>query len=107
MSFLCFNCVNFSVQDASPSYQLAVAVIQNCSDELEPSIRGLLTSCILDKNAVGSRLTEFYHEIIFEIFQCAPQMLLSVIPNLTQELLVRSPFYARIIFLISTSRFII
>lgn len=74
-------------KDASPAFRLAVSVIQNCSEELEPSVRGFLTSCIMDKNAVGSELREFYHEIIFEIFRCAPQMLLAVIPNLTRELL--------------------
>ncbi|XP_057974992.1 sister chromatid cohesion protein PDS5 homolog B isoform X2 [Malania oleifera] len=69
------------------SSHLAISVIKNCTEELEPFVRGFLTSCILDKDAVGSELKDFYHEIIFEIFQCAPQMLLAVIPNLTQELL--------------------
>lgn len=73
---------------ASPS-RIAVSVVQNCAEELEPFVCGFLTSCILDRDAVGNELKEFYHEIIFEIFQCAPQMLLAVIPNLTQELLVR------------------
>ncbi|KAJ9673634.1 hypothetical protein PVL29_023280 [Vitis rotundifolia] len=71
---------------ASPS-RIAVSVVQNCAEELEPFVCGFLTSCILDRDAVGNELKEFYHEIIFEIFQCAPQMLLAVIPNLTQELL--------------------
>ncbi|XP_010242780.1 PREDICTED: sister chromatid cohesion protein PDS5 homolog A isoform X2 [Nelumbo nucifera] len=69
------------------SFRLAVSVIQQCTDKLEPFVRGFLTSCILDRDAVGSDLKDFYHEIIFEIFQCAPQMLLAVIPNLTHELL--------------------
>lgn len=72
---------------ASPS-RVAVAVIQNCAEELEPFICGFLTSCILDRDSVVNDLKEFYHEIIFEIFQCAPQMLLAVIPNLMQELVV-------------------
>ncbi|KAL8110273.1 sister chromatid cohesion protein PDS5 homolog B isoform X1 [Apium graveolens] len=72
---------------ASPAFKLAVDVIQSCSEELEPSVCGFLTSCILERNAVGNDLKEFYHEIIFEIFRCAPQMLLAVIPNLTHELL--------------------
>ncbi|KAK1371080.1 sister chromatid cohesion protein PDS5-like [Heracleum sosnowskyi] len=72
---------------ASPAFKLAVAVIQSCSEQLEPSVCGFLTSCILDRNAVGNDLRESYHEIIFEIFRCAPQMLLAVIPNLTHELL--------------------
>ena len=70
------------------SYQLAVSIIQNCAEKLEPFICGFLTNCILDRDAVENELKEFYHEIIFQIFQCAPQMLLAVIPNLTHELLV-------------------
>uniref|UniRef100_A0A5B7BL44 Uncharacterized protein n=1 Tax=Davidia involucrata TaxID=16924 RepID=A0A5B7BL44_DAVIN len=73
---------------ASPaSSRLAVSVIQNCAEELEPFVCGFLTSCILDRDAAGGELKEHYHEIIFEISQCAPQMLFAVIPNLTQELL--------------------
>ncbi|KAF3974294.1 hypothetical protein CMV_002369 [Castanea mollissima] len=69
------------------SYQLAVSIIQNCAEKLEPFICGFLTNCILNRDAVENELKEFYHEIIFQIFQCAPQMLLTVIPNLTHELL--------------------
>jgi sister-chromatid-cohesion protein PDS5 len=70
------------------SYQLAVSIIQNCAEKLEPFICGFLTTCILDRDAVENELKEYYHEIIFQIFQCSPQMLLAVIPNLTHELLV-------------------
>ncbi|XP_052189555.1 sister chromatid cohesion protein PDS5 homolog B isoform X2 [Diospyros lotus] len=73
---------------ASPAAsQLAVSVIENCEVELEHHVREFLISCILNRDAVRSILKEFYHEIIFEIFQCAPKMLLAVIPSLTQELL--------------------
>ncbi|CAK9165271.1 unnamed protein product [Ilex paraguariensis] len=73
---------------ASPaSSRLAVSVIQNCSEALEPFVCRFLTSCILSRDAVRSELKELYHEIIFEIFRCAPQMLFAVLPNLTQELL--------------------
>ncbi|KAF3445662.1 hypothetical protein FNV43_RR10838 [Rhamnella rubrinervis] len=69
------------------SSQLAISLIQTCSEKLEPFISGFLTSCILNRDAVASDLKDFYHEIIFKIFQCAPQMLLAVIPNMTRELL--------------------
>ncbi|KAM1022944.1 hypothetical protein COP2_045050 [Malus domestica] len=69
------------------SSQLSVSVIQTCADKLESFVCGVLTSCILDGDADGSELREFYHYIIFKFFGCAPQMLLAVIPNLTQELL--------------------
>ncbi|XP_048332268.2 sister chromatid cohesion protein PDS5 homolog B isoform X1 [Ziziphus jujuba] len=71
----------------SASSKLAISLIQTCSENLGPFICGFLTSCILDRDAVVSELKEFYHEIIFRIFQCAPEMLLAVIPNVTQELL--------------------
>ncbi|KAK7321020.1 hypothetical protein VNO77_31092 [Canavalia gladiata] len=71
------------------AYQLAVSVIKACAqeDELNPLICRFLTSCIHDREAVDCELKEFYHEIIFEVFQCAPQMLLAVIPSLIKELL--------------------
>lgn len=69
--------------------QLAASVIQTCEEKLEPFVCGFLTSCFLDRDAVESELKEFYHEILFKVFQCAPHMLLGVIPNLTQELLIR------------------
>ncbi|XP_057490544.1 sister chromatid cohesion protein PDS5 homolog B-like isoform X5 [Actinidia eriantha] len=73
---------------ASPAAsRLAVSVIQNCAEELETYVCEFLNSCIVNRDAVGSDLKEFYHEILFEVFQCAPQMLLVVIPTLSQELL--------------------
>ncbi|KAK4391079.1 Sister chromatid cohesion protein pds5 [Sesamum angolense] len=72
---------------ASASIRLAGTVIQNCGEKLERCICQFLTSCILNRDAVGSVIKESYHEIILEIFQIAPQMLLSVIPCLTHELL--------------------
>lgn len=73
------------------SFRLAVSVIQNCSEKLEPSIRCFLTSSILNRDASTYELNKYYHEIILEIFQCAPQILIAVIPNLTQELIVCNP----------------
>ncbi|KAG7980769.1 hypothetical protein I3843_05G200200 [Carya illinoinensis] len=81
------NLVNEGKGAPSASYQLAVSISQHCAEKLEPFVRGFLTTCILDRDAVENELKEFYHEIIFKLFQCAPQMLLAVIPNLTQELL--------------------
>ncbi|XP_074573683.1 sister chromatid cohesion protein PDS5 homolog B [Curcuma longa] len=60
------------------SFWLAVSLIQKCAGKLEPSICSFLTSCNFDNDTC---------EIILEIFQCAPQILTSIIPNLTQELL--------------------
>ncbi|KAF9687215.1 hypothetical protein SADUNF_Sadunf02G0070500 [Salix dunnii] len=78
-----------ALSNAAPpaASQLAASVIQTCEEKLEPFVCGFLTSCFLDRDAVDSELKEFYHEILFKVFQCAPHMLLGVIPNLTQELL--------------------
>ncbi|KAJ9566794.1 hypothetical protein OSB04_002760 [Centaurea solstitialis] len=83
------RCLNIRVQkDKSPaSFLLAISVIQGCSQALQPFVCRFLNCCILDRNSVNSELKESYHAIIFEIFQHAPQMLIAVIPNLTQELL--------------------
>ncbi|KAI3761075.1 hypothetical protein L1987_51482 [Smallanthus sonchifolius] len=69
------------------SFQLAVSVIEVCCQALEPFVCRFLNRCILDRDSVNSELKESYHAIIFEIFQCAPQMLIAVLPNITQELL--------------------
>ncbi|XP_075100001.1 sister chromatid cohesion protein PDS5 homolog B isoform X7 [Nicotiana tabacum] len=69
------------------SHQLAVSVIEKCSEKIEDIISRFLRSCILNRDAVQSEIKEYYHDIIYEIFQCAPQMLLSVIPSLMHELL--------------------
>ncbi|KAL4583130.1 hypothetical protein LXL04_007694 [Taraxacum kok-saghyz] len=75
-------------KDASPaSFQLGISVIEGCSEALQPVVCRFLNCCILDRDGVNSDLKESYHAIIYEIFKCAPQMLISVVPNLTQELL--------------------
>ncbi|KAK6132309.1 hypothetical protein DH2020_033933 [Rehmannia glutinosa] len=71
---------------ASASSRLAASVIQNCGEMLERSICQFLTSCILNRDAIQSVIKESYHEIILDIYQIAPQLLLSVIPYLTHEL---------------------
>ncbi|EEF48385.1 androgen induced inhibitor of proliferation (as3) / pds5, putative [Ricinus communis] len=81
------NLVKEGTAASAAASQLAASVIQSCAEKLEPFICGFLTSCSLDRDAIDSELKEFYHEILFKVFQCAPQMLLAVIPNLTQELL--------------------
>ncbi|KAL6515543.1 hypothetical protein OROHE_018577 [Orobanche hederae] len=69
------------------SYRLAVSVVQSCEEKLEQSICHFLKSCILKRDAVRSVIKESYHEIILEIYGSAPQLLLSVIPDLTHELM--------------------
>lgn len=70
--------------------KLAASVIKTCAqeDELNPLVCGFLTTCIHDRDAMGSELKEYYYEIFSKVFQCAPQMLLAVIPSLTKGLSV-------------------
>ncbi|TYK31652.1 sister chromatid cohesion protein PDS5-like protein A isoform X1 [Cucumis melo var. makuwa] len=81
------NLVKEEKGEPTAASHLAGSIVGTCAETLEPLICGLLTSCISERDVVGSELKEFYHEIIFRIFQCVPQMLLPVIPNLTLELL--------------------
>eukprot|EP00249_Psilotum_nudum_P024915 c29322_g1_i2 orf=363-5285(-) len=69
------------------AHQLAMSVFQRCAEKLEPCVQRFLTSVMFEGNALQSALHEDYHELIYEIYQCAPQMLVAVIPNLTAELL--------------------
>ncbi|KAH0938667.1 hypothetical protein HID58_006128 [Brassica napus] len=75
-------------KDATPAANnLASSLIKNCTDTLEPLICSFLTSCFMEKDSIQSNLKDSYHEIIFMISLNAPQILLAIIPNLTQELL--------------------
>lgn len=80
-------------RNVSPAARkLAISVVQHCAEKLEPFVQRFLTSVMFENKTARTDLQEDYHEIIFEIYQCAPQMLLAVIPNLTQELLTRWMF---------------
>ncbi|KAK7385197.1 hypothetical protein VNO78_30910 [Psophocarpus tetragonolobus] len=76
-------------QDANfAADKLAASVIRTCAqeDELYPLVCGFLTTCIDDRDAMGSELKEYYYEILSKVFQCAPQMLFAAIPSLIKEL---------------------
>lgn len=62
-------------------------VIENCAGKLETSVKQLLSSSISGDTIASSNLLD-YHEVIFDIYQCAPQILFGVIPYITSELLV-------------------
>ncbi|CAK9189716.1 unnamed protein product [Sphagnum troendelagicum] len=67
-------------------HKLAVAVVENSADNLEPYVRSFLTLVILEGRGLQTGLKKDYHEIIYEIYSCAPQMLLAVLPYLKEEL---------------------
>ncbi|KAL3693850.1 hypothetical protein R1sor_007501 [Riccia sorocarpa] len=75
---------NKSVSPAA--HKLAIAVVERCAEKLEPYVQKFLTSVMLEGKGLESELRDDYHNIIYEIYRCAPQMLLAVIPNLTREL---------------------
>lgn len=62
-------------------------VIESCEAKLEPSIKQLLVSLMSgDSKPLNNQIN--YHEVICDLYQCAPQILSGVIPYLTGELLV-------------------
>ncbi|KAH0466271.1 hypothetical protein IEQ34_006374 [Dendrobium chrysotoxum] len=107
---------NLLRQEKAASFKLAVSVIQDCAPKLETHVCSFLTSCMLDKydvdkchktdscsfdgdnddehddalesDAPGAELRSSYHEVILKIYQYAPQILTSILPMLTQELLI-------------------
>lgn len=68
-------------------------VIEQCSGKLEPGIKQFLISSMSGDNR--SLDCQFdYHEVMYDIYQCAPQVLSGVVPYLTGELLVSLLFCA-------------
>jgi sister-chromatid-cohesion protein PDS5 len=67
--------------------RLAMNVIEHCAGKLEAGIKQFLISSMSgDNRSVNSQID--YHEVIYDIYRCAPQILLGVVPYLTGELLV-------------------
>ncbi|XP_063940236.1 sister chromatid cohesion protein PDS5 homolog A isoform X2 [Daucus carota subsp. sativus] len=69
--------------------RLAMNVIEQCSGKLEPGIRQFLISSISDDNRSLNCQID-YHEVIYDIYQCAPQVLSEVVPYIRGELLTDS-----------------
>ncbi|PKA59812.1 DNA mismatch repair protein MSH6 [Apostasia shenzhenica] len=66
--------------------RLAMNVIEHCAGKLEHSIRHFLVSSLSgDSSYLDTSLD--YHEVIYDIYQCAPQILSGIIPYMTGELL--------------------
>lgn len=62
-------------------------LIKNTSGKLEPEVKQFLISSISGDGKSSDNHID-YHEVIYDIYQCAPSILLGVIPYLTGELLV-------------------
>lgn len=72
---------------AEAARRLAMKVIGLSAGQLEAGIKQLLVSSM---SGDGGHLKPQidYHEIIYDIYSCAPQVLSGVVPYLTGELLV-------------------
>lgn len=66
--------------------RLAMNVIEHCAGKLEPCINQFLVSLL---SGDGSYLNNppDYHEVIYDLYQCAPQILAGIVPYITGELL--------------------
>ncbi|MBA0767284.1 hypothetical protein Gotri_016188, partial [Gossypium trilobum] len=74
--------------DVTPAARrLAMNVIEQCSGKLGAGIKQFLISLMSgDNHLVNSEFD--YHEVIYDVYCCAPQILSGVVPYLTGELLV-------------------
>lgn len=75
-------------QEGSAARKLAIAVVGKCADKLEPYVRSFLTSVMVEGKSSDSGLHKDHHEIICELYGCAPQLLSGVIPYINDELVV-------------------
>jgi sister-chromatid-cohesion protein PDS5 len=67
--------------------KLAMKVIELCAGKLEAGIKQFLVSSMSgDSRLANSKID--YHEVIYDVYRCAPQILSGVVPYLTGELLV-------------------
>ncbi|XP_076907861.1 sister chromatid cohesion protein PDS5 homolog A-like [Bidens hawaiensis] len=67
--------------------KLAMSVIGQCAAKLEPGIKHVIVKS-MSGDAASSSLSQInYHEIIYDIYRCAPQALAGIIPYLSGELL--------------------
>ncbi|KAJ6814311.1 sister chromatid cohesion protein PDS5-like protein A [Iris pallida] len=71
------------------SRRLAMDVIGHCAGKLEPSVKQFLVSSLSgDVSSLNDSID--YHEVIYDIYQCAPQMLSGIVPYITAVLLADS-----------------
>ncbi|KAI4365017.1 hypothetical protein MLD38_021039 [Melastoma candidum] len=75
------------VGTASASRRLALKVMESCAEKLEPWVKQFLVSSMSEdgESTVAQKID--YHEVIYDFYQSAPQILIGIIPYLTGELL--------------------
>lgn len=62
-------------------------VIEQCAPKVETDIKQFLISSMSGESRYSSSQID-YHEVIYDLYRCAPQALSGVAPYLTGELLV-------------------
>eukprot|EP00698_Gefionella_okellyi_P022271 TRINITY_DN7361_c0_g1_i1.p1 TRINITY_DN7361_c0_g1~~TRINITY_DN7361_c0_g1_i1.p1 ORF type:complete len:1410 (-),score=322.67 TRINITY_DN7361_c0_g1_i1:41-4132(-) len=72
--------------DNSAQYAMARSVVVRAADKLQPYIGDFLNDHLSGKRSTTSELTDHVYELIFELSQCAPSTLLTVLPNFANEL---------------------
>ncbi|KAF3451892.1 hypothetical protein FNV43_RR07988 [Rhamnella rubrinervis] len=65
--------------------RLAMNVIEQCAGKLEAGIKQFLISSMSGDSKSNYQID--YHEVIYDVYHCAPQILSGVVPYLTGELL--------------------
>ncbi|KAK9057901.1 hypothetical protein SSX86_022740 [Deinandra increscens subsp. villosa] len=67
--------------------KLAMHVIGQCAGKLEPGIKHFIVKSMSGEETSALLSQIDYHEIIYDIYRCAPQALAGIIPYLSGELL--------------------
>ncbi|XP_022142523.1 sister chromatid cohesion protein PDS5 homolog A isoform X2 [Momordica charantia] len=71
---------------SSAARRLAMNVIQNSAGQLEAAVKQFLVTSMSGDNKPPYNLID-YHEVIYDIYRCAPQILSGIAPYLIGELL--------------------
>ncbi|MQM03151.1 hypothetical protein Taro_035925 [Colocasia esculenta] len=66
--------------------KLAMNIVERCALKLEPYVKQFLVSSMSGDNSSLDTSID-YHEVIYDLYRCAPHMLYGVIPYITGELL--------------------
>lgn len=64
---------------------LTMNVIELCAAKLEPAVKQFLISSMSEDSSLNCQID--YHEVIYDLYRCSPQILSGVVPYLTGELL--------------------
>jgi sister-chromatid-cohesion protein PDS5 len=69
-------------------HMLAVAVVEESAEILDPYVQQFFILAMSDGSGLPTALKKDYHELIYELYCCAPQMVQGVLPYLKEQLVV-------------------